>query len=104
MNVENFFEYAVHLENFESDQLDELLDYEEIEALPDAPIRQVAVEALGQFLMGNRQDPTETFESLDELDRRLFLDTWFSVIQDSQNLKMMGQFVVHRLMGFKNAI
>ncbi len=104
MNVNDFFEYAVHLENFLPEQLDELLDYEEIEALPDAPIRQVAVEALGQFLMGNRQDPTETFESLDELDRRLFLDTWFSVIQDSQNLKMMGQFVVHRLMGFKNAI
>lgn len=99
MNVENFFEYAVHLDNFLPEQLDELLDFDEIEELPDAPSRQVAVEALGQFLMGNRQDPTDTFKSLDELDRRLFLDTWFSVIKEPNQLKLIGQYVAHRLMG-----
>lgn len=100
MNVENFFEYAVHLDNFDQEQLEELLDFDEIATLADIPSEQVAVEALGQYLVGNRYDPTQTFKSLEDLrDKRNFVDTWFSVIKDPQTLKVMGKFVAHRLMG-----
>lgn len=99
MDVENFFEYATHLENFDQEQLIELLDFDEIETLADIPSEQVAVEALGQYLVGNRYDPTNTFKSLENLmDKRNFIDTWFSVIKDPQTLKVMGKFVAHKLM------
>lgn len=97
MNVDSFFEYAVHLDNFTPEQLHELLDFDEIEDLPDASIRKIAVEALGSFLMGNRDYPTSLYKRFDNLDRRLFLDTWFSVIQESENLKRMGRFVANCL-------
>lgn len=97
MNVDKFFECAVHLDNFTREQLIELLDFDEIEDLPDASIRQIAVEALGSFLMGNRDYPKSLYKRFDNLDRRLFLDTWFSVIKEPETLKRMGRFVANYL-------
>lgn len=97
MNVEQFFECAVHLDNFLPEQLNELLDFNEIEDLPDASIRQIAVEALGSFLMGNRDYPKSLYKRFDDLDRRLFLDTWFSVVKEAETLKRMGRFVANYL-------
>lgn len=97
MNVSDFFNYATHLGNFSQDQLNKLLDYEEIEALPDFTNQQQAVYALGQYLIGNRTNPATTYLSLDIADRRDFLDTWFSVIKDPRTLKMLGKFVANRL-------
>lgn len=97
MNVKMFKQYAVHLDNFYPDQLVRILDTEGIKELPDSPNRQIAVESLGQFLVGNRSDPIDTYMSLDDLDKRLFLDTWFSCIKDSHELQKIGLFVAHRL-------
>ena len=97
MNVNDFFKYAVHLGNFSHHQLYELLNYEEIEELPDSPLQQQAVYAIGQYLVGNSTGPTTTYLSLDITDRRDFLDTWFCVIKDPQTLKVMGRFVARKL-------
>ncbi len=102
MNVDKFFEYAVHLDNFTQKQLLELLDFDEIEELPDSSNRRMALEALGSFLMGNRDYPISLYKRLDDFDRRLYLDTWFSVIKHPHDLQRMGRFVANYLIGIKS--
>lgn len=97
MNVENFFEYGVHFDNFNREQLVEMLDVEGIEELPDGPIWQLAVEALGQYLVGNWSDPAESFKALDGHDKSCFIDVWFGAIKDPQTLKSMGKYLGNRL-------
>ena len=99
MNIENFMEYGIHFGNFSYEQLEEILDIDGIEELPDSPDRRLAVAALGQYLVGNRYDPAKTFSRLDsDLDRRHFVDTWFSVIKDARELKGMGIYLANRLL------
>ena len=99
MQIENFMEYGVHLCNFSEEQLEEILDFDGIQELPDSPDRRLAVEALGQYLVGNRYEPAKTFSRLEgELDRRHFVDTWFSAIKDARQLKLMGFYVANSLL------
>lgn len=97
MNVNDFFKYAVHLGNFSQDQLNQLFDWDEIEALPDGTNPQKSVYALGQFLVGNRIDPTTTYLALDSSDMGDFLDTWFCVVKDPHTLRMIGRYITHSL-------
>ena len=99
MNIENFMEYGIHFDNFSYGQLEEILDFDGIEELPDSPDRRLAVAALGQYLVGNRYEPAKTFSRLeDELDRRHFVDTWFSSIKDARQLKLMGFYIANSLL------
>ena len=99
MNIENFMEYGIHFGNFSYEQLEEILDFDGIEELPDSPDRRLAVEALGQYLVGNLYDPAKTFSRLDsDLDRQHFVDTWFSAIKDARELKSMGIYLANRLL------
>lgn len=99
MEIENFIEYGVHFCNFRNSQLADLLDFDGIEELPDSPERRLAVEALGQYLVGNRTDPAKTFLGLtDTIDRRHFVDTWFSAIKDPHTLQGMGCYMANRLL------
>lgn len=99
MHIENFMEYGIHFGNFSYEQLEEILDFDGIEELPDSPDRRLAVEALGQYLVGNRYDPAKTFSRLDnDLDRRHFVDTWFSAIKDARELKGIGVYLANRLL------
>ena len=98
MNIENFMEYGIHFGNFSYEQLEEILDFDGIEELPDSPDRRLAVAALGQYLVGNLYDPAKTFSRLDsDLDRQHFVDTWFSVIKDPRTLQLMGQYIARNL-------
>ena len=99
MHIVNFMEYGVHFDNFSYEQLNKILDYDGIAELPDSPDRRLAVEALGQYLVGNRYDPAKTFSRLDnDLDRRHFVDTWFSAVKDARTLKLMGFYVANSLL------
>lgn len=99
MNIENFMEYGIHFGNFSYEQLEEILDFDGIEELPDSPDRRLAVEALGQYLVGNWNDPAKTFSRLDnDRDRRHFIDTWFSAIKDARELKHIGIYIANRLL------
>jgi hypothetical protein len=99
MNIENFMEYGIHFGNFSYEQLEEILDIDGIEELPDSPDRRLAVAALGQYLVGNLYDPAKTFSRLDsDLDRQHFVDTWFSAIKDARELKSMGIYLANRLL------
>lgn len=99
MEIENFVKYGVHIDNFSGEQLTDLLDFDGIEELPDSPERRLAVEALGQYLVGNRTDPAKTFLGLtDTIDRKDFVDTWFSAIKDPHTLQGMGCYVANRLL------
>lgn len=98
MNFESFLEYGGHFDNFSYEQLEEILDFDGIEDLPDNPDTVLALEALGQYLMGNTFDPAITFSCLNnDLDRRRFVDTWFSVIGDWQVLKAIEIYLGLRL-------
>lgn len=99
MEIENFMEYSIHFDSFSYGQLEEILDFDGIEELPDSPDRRLAVKALGQYLVGNTYDPEITFSCLDnDLDRRHFVDTWFSVIKDARTLQLMGIYLANRLL------
>ena len=98
MEIEKFLEYGVHFDNFRSEQLADLLDEAGIEDLPDSHDRRLAVEALGQYLVGNRNGAMKIFQmSRGELDRQHFVDTWFSVIKDPRTLQLMGQYIARNL-------
>lgn len=98
MNVDSFFEYVVHLDNFTPDELHELLDFEGIEDLSDeSSSRKIAVEALGSFLMGNSDYPTMLYKRLENFRRILFVDTWFSVIKEPETLQKMGRYFAYDL-------
>lgn len=99
MNIENFLEYGIHFGNLSYEQLEEILDFDGIEGLPDSPDRRLAVEALGQYLVGNWNDPAKTFSRLDnDRDKRNFVDTWFSAIKDARELKGIGVYLANRLL------
>lgn len=99
MEINKFIEYGIHFDNFSGEQLTDLLDFDGIEELPDCPERRLAVEALGQYLVGNRTDPAKTFLGLtDTIDRKDFVDTWFSAIKDPHTLQGMGCYVANRLL------
>ena len=94
MEFEQFMEYGNYFGNLYYEQLEEILDFDGIEDLPDNPDTALALEALGQYLSGNTFDPAITFSCLNnDLDRRRFVDTWFSVIGDWQVLKKIEIFL-----------
>lgn len=94
MEFEQFMEYGNYFGNLSYEQLEEILDFDGIEDLPDNPDTALALEALGQYLSGNTFDPAITFSCLNnDLDRRRFVDTWFSVIGDWQVLKKIEIFL-----------
>ena len=98
MEFEQFMEYGNYFGNLSYEQLEEILDFDGIEDLPDNPDTALALEALGQYLSGNTFDPAITFSCLNnDLDRRRFVDTWFSVIGDWQVLKKIEIFLGIRL-------
>lgn len=98
MEFEQFMEYGNYFGNLSYEQLEEILDFDGIEDLPDNPDTVLALEALGQYLSGNTFDPAITFSCLNnDLDRRRFVDTWFSVIGDWQVLKKIEIFLGIRL-------
>ena len=99
MHIENFMEYGIHFGNFSYEQLEEILDFDGIEELPDSPDRRLAVEALGQYLVGNWQDPAKTFSRLDnDRDKRHFVDTWLCAIKDARELKTIGLYITNLLL------
>ena len=98
MELEQFMEYGNYFGNLSYEQLEEILDFDGIEDLPDNPDTVLALEALGQYLVGNTFDPAITFSCLNnDLDRRRFVDTWFSVIKDWQVLKTIEIYLGIRL-------
>ena len=98
MEFEQFMEYGNYFGNLSYEQLEEILDFDGIEDLPDNPDTALALEALGQYLSGNTFDPAITFSCLNnDLDRRRFVDTWFSVIGDWQVLKAIEIYLGLRL-------
>ena len=98
MEFEQFMEYGNYFGNLSYEQLEEILDFDGIEDLPDNPDTVLALEALGQYLSGNTFDPAITFSCLNnDLDRRRFVDTWFSVIKDWQVLKTIEIYLGIRL-------
>lgn len=53
MEFEQFMEYGNYFGNLSYEQLEEILDFDGIEDLPDNPDTVLALEALGQYLSGN---------------------------------------------------
>lgn len=87
MELDKFFQQAVHLDNFNSEQLDDLLDFKGIDELEEQPWTADALHLLGQFLVGNKQETAReiTVNYRNKADE--FCRTWVEVIADKDTIR-----------------
>lgn len=87
MELDKFFQQAVHLDNFNSEQLDDLLDFKGIDELEEHPWTADALRLLGQFLVGNKQETARdiTVNYRNKADE--FCRTWVEVIADNDTIR-----------------
>lgn len=92
MNLEKFFKAGVHFQNFSTEQLEKILDFEEILNLPEHQIIEKSSYLLSQLLVGNSADPLKEIQSLDGHDRKRIVQTWIEIVKDLENQKQFLTF------------
>lgn len=95
MKFEDFVKAGYHFSNFPAEQLNEMLDVQAIEELPNHKTYEQAALLLSQILVGNRQDPINTVKSLPEDERRRILETWVDVLNNAEDLKSVAYTIIH---------
>lgn len=97
MELEQFIDKSIHLINFNSEQLDELLDFQGIEDIDENKRTSDYLRLLGQFLVGNKQGTAEEIKNdfknyADELCK-----TWVNVIADKDTLRAIAVYFSHMI-------
>lgn len=97
MNIDAFFEAGYHFQNFDSEQLGDMFDLEEIEELPDSPLTQNAVYLLSQVAVGNITEPVEEIKKMGAYERAESVTVWVNVLNDTEQLRQVARVIVHHL-------
>jgi hypothetical protein len=95
LELEKFFKSSVHFQNFSTEQLEQILDFEEIFKLADHSIFEKSAYLLSQLLIGNSADPLKEISNLDSSDRRKIVQTWIEIVKDLENQKTISYFLLN---------
>lgn len=97
MTKTEFLTAGTHFQNFTSEQLEEIFNWEEVDEIPNDEFNQNRLLLLSQYMVGNVSGTFDQILELEQSERRWTLQTWIEVLAESQHKQLCHDLVQNLL-------